>query len=166
MSVFMLMLYILFVVQVVVLSWDPSASSKVPVRAYLTPPAYDTSSLDSTDVSLEQVTINPCCSHKSEDVAVVSLWNINGEIVPVQHVLSGMDLSSKAHRYADPSDDVPVYEPNITAFGPAETHQSLSTADEYLIRRAELSAGWTPLGEELTGSFDSRSKLMKVHCTH
>lgn len=145
-----------------ILSWDPIAPSKVPVRAYLTPPSYDKSSLDSTEVSLEQITISPCCSHKTDEITVVSLWNVNGEIVPVQYVLSGLDISSRAHRTADPADDVPVFEPTITAFGPAETHQSLSTADEYLIRRAQLSVGWTPLGQEMTGSFDNRSKFMKV----
>ena len=143
------------------MSWDTAAASHVPVRAYLTPPAYDDSTLDSTDITLEQITINPCCSHRTDALCVVSLWNVNGDIVPVQHVLTGLDWCARAHRSAG-SDNIPCFDPNIAAFGPAETHQYFSTADEYHINRAEKTAGWTPSGDMVTGTLDMRSKVMKV----
>jgi hypothetical protein len=135
------------------LSWSPLRSG-LPVRAYLRPIAVPPA-LNSAQVSLEQIALSPAQvlqSHCGCDL-IATVWNLDGDVVPVSYSTHGMDWSNTGHAAALSSQPIHL-DPTAIPYNPAETRVASLVKDRHLLEsiagsQSQESMIWTATGAPL-----------------
>lgn len=132
-----------------VFSWSPSSPRTLQQRGRLSAPPF-TSSILTTNITLEQISLSPCGSgsRSAHGDTIASLWRVGTEVLPVAHYLPPDQFSWMTPlRAAGDMDIQRRYPAHVVSLGPAERHADWRQGDQ-VFDQAVVSNTRTSRGDE------------------
>ena len=131
------------------------------MRGRLAPPAHDVRTVLTTEVSLEQISLSPCCSNaQSVDLGeiIASLWRVGTEVIPVCYHLPHGVFSWVPH--SNNREDV-VYQPKTVLTGPSEKHSHQRLEDDVFAESVTVNHNVAKLSSEEVCRWNSFGEVVK-----